>query len=561
MVAKTSIYYDIVTEFQNKGAKQAQQSMGILEKSAASLGKKLAATFGAAALIKFGKDAVTMAANENKAFTLLGNTLNNLGLGFASVNSKAFIENLALASGVTIDTLIPAYQQLLVATGDVALSQKDLAIAMDVSMATGKDLASVTTAISKAYLGNTTALSRLGAGLDKALLKTGDMNLIMARLSSTFAGSTTAAADTAAGAIARLSEASRQATVQIGDGLISAFTSLTAGGSLTNAINDIVKLGTTIGNAIAEVGDLIAAVKKMPIVGSILTSVFKGLFTDNIVFKGITALAKLKENKNAPSAVSAGELSGQAMLAAKAQAAATAKRLVDAKSTATILANTKATTAELKLQNQLKILGDPSTNLQKAEIMAALQKDITQASRDQLNIQLLLLDASTQTGAALQKSIDDATILTEKTLIAQGKVMLVDGSIVDLATAKNPFEGFDKYVQDALNAILRLNQAILNMPSVMPGGYGTYGGTGILPGYGVTYGPGIGATGDTTTSSSSSGPLGQYGVTYGPGIGATNNQTVSLNISLDPGLIINTTNAATAAGTQLSINRNQNVFV
>ena len=561
MVAKTSIYYDIVTEFQNKGAKQAQQSMGILEKSAASLGKKLAATFGAAALIKFGKDAVTMAANENKAFTLLGNTLNNLGLGFASVNSKAFIENLALASGVTIDTLIPAYQQLLVATGDVALSQKDLAIAMDVSMATGKDLASVTTAISKAYLGNTTALSRLGAGLDKALLNTGDMNLIMTRLSSTFAGSTTAAADTAAGAIARLSEASRQATVQIGDGLISAFTSLTAGGSLTNAINDIVKLGTTIGNAIAEVGDLIAAVKKMPIVGSILTSVFKGLFTDNIVFKGITALAKLKENKNAPSAVSAGELSGQAMLAAKAQAAATAKRLVDAKSTATILANTKATTAELKLQNQLKILGDPSTNLEKAELMAALQRDITQASRDQLNIQLLLLDASTQTGAALQKSIDDATILTEKTLIAQGKVMLVDGSIVDLATAKNPFEGFDKYVQDALNAILRLNQAILNMPSVMPGGYGTYGGTGILPGYGVTYGPGIGATGDTTTSSSSSGPLGQYGVTYGPGIGATNNQTVSLNISLDPGLIINTTNAATAAGTQLSINRNQNVFV
>ena len=561
MVAKTSIFYDVIMQFQDKGSKQAQNSMGILEKSAASLGKKLAATFGTAALLKFGKDAVNLASQENKAFTLLGNTLNNLGLGFASVNSKAFIENLALASGVTIDTLIPAYQQLLVATGDVALSQKDLAIAMDVSMATGKDLATVTTAISKAYLGNTTALSRLGAGLDKALLKTGDMNLIMTRLSSTFAGSTTAAADTAAGAIARLSEASRQATVQIGDGLISAFTSLTAGGSLTNAINDIVKLGTTIGNAIAEVGDLIAAVKKMPIVGSILTSVFKGLFTDNIVFKGITALAKLKENKNAPSAVSAGELSGQAMLAAKAQAAATAKRLVDAKSTATILANTKATTAELKLQNQLKILGDPSTNLEKAELMAALQRDITQASRDQLNIQLLLLDASTQTGAALQKSIDDATILTEKTLIAQGKVMLVDGSIVDLATAKNPFEGFDKYVQDALNAILRLNQAILNMPTVMPGGYGTYGGTGILPGYGVTYGPGIGATGDTTTSSSSSGPLGQYGVDYGPGIGATNNQTVSLNISLDPGLIINTTNAATAAGTQLSINRNQNVFV
>ena len=29
MVAKTSIYYDIVTEFQNKGAKQAQNSFGV----------------------------------------------------------------------------------------------------------------------------------------------------------------------------------------------------------------------------------------------------------------------------------------------------------------------------------------------------------------------------------------------------------------------------------------------------------------------------------------------------------------------------------------------------
>ena len=553
MVAKTSIYYDIVTEFQNKGAKQAQQSMGILEKSAASLGKKLAATFGAAALIKFGKDAVTMAANENKAFTLLGNTLNNLGLGFASVNSKAFIENLALASGVAIDTLIPAYQQLLVATGDVALSQKDLAIAMDVSMATGKDLAAVTTAISKAYLGNTTALSRLGAGLDKALLKTGDMNLIMARLSATFAGSTTAAADTAAGAISRLSEAGRQATVQIGDGLIGAFTSLTAGGSLTNAINDIVKLGTTIGNAIAEVGDLIAAVKKMPIVGSILTSVFKGLFTDNIVFKGITALAKLKENKNAPSAVSAGELSGQSMLAAKAQAAATAKRLADAKSTATILANTKATTAELKLQNQLKILGDPATNLQKAELMAALQKDISQASRDQLNIQLLLLDATTQTGAALQKSIDDATILTEKAWIAQGKVMLIDGSIVDLATAKNPFEGWDKYVQDALNAILKLKATMQDLNFVYP----------IAPPTGLSAADlyNTNPYNIPPYTDGNSLPTPSYVPAPLSAADLYNTNPYNISISLDPGLIINTTNAASAAGSQVTINRNQNQFV
>ena len=563
MVAKTSIYYDIVTEFQNKGAKQAQQSMGILEKSAASLGKKLAATFGAAALIKFGKDAVTMAANENKAFTLLGNTLNNLGLGFASVNSKAFIENLALASGVAIDTLIPAYQQLLTATGDVALSQKDLAISMDVSIATGKDLATVTTAISKGYLGNTTSLTRLGAGLDKALLKTGDMNLIMTRLSSTFAGSTTAAADTAAGAISRLTEAGRQATVQIGDGLIGAFTSLTAGGSLTNAINDIVKLGTTIGNAIAEIGDLIASVKKMPIIGTILTSVFKGLFTDNIVFKGISALAKLKENKNAPSAVSAGELTGQSMLATQAQAKVTAAKLAEAKSTATILANTKATTAELKAQAALKALGNPADDLAKAELIAALQKDVSAEAKLQLQYQLDLLNLQNLSGDALQKASDQALYLKEQVLAAYGLIQLANGAVVNFATAKNPFEGFDVTLTALLKALYGVNDIMVTIGQSITKANGAALGLSqsLLDQYAGTYQPPVGGTdgiapyANTNTFTYPSAPP--------SGLSAADlySSNVNLNISLDQGLIVSTTNAASAAGTQISINRNQNQFV
>ena len=563
MVAKTSIYYDIVTEFQNKGAKQAQQSMGILEKSAASLGKKLAATFGAAALIKFGKDAVTMAANENKAFTLLGNTLNNLGLGFASVNSKAFIENLALASGVTVDTLIPAYQQLLTATGDVALSQKDLAIAMDVSIATGKDLATVTTAISKGYLGNTTSLTRLGAGLDKALLKTGDMNLIMTRLSSTFAGSTTAAADTAAGAISRLTEAGRQATVQIGDGLIGAFTSLAAGGSLTNAIDNIVKFGTTIGNAIAEVGDLIASVKKMPIIGTILTSVFKGLFTDNIVFKGISALAKLKENKNAPSAVSAGELTGQSMLATQAQAKVTAQRLADAKSTALILANTKKTTAELKAQAALKALGNPTDDLAKAELIAALQKDVSAEAKLQLQYQLDLLNLQNLSGDALQKASDQALYLKEQVLAAYGLIQLANGAVVNFATAKNPFEGFDVTLTALLKALYGVNDIMVTIGQSITKANGAALGLSqsLLDRYAGTQQPAVGGTSGIAPYASSN--TFTYPSAPPSGLSAADlySSNVNLNISLDQGLIVSTTNAASAAGSQITINRNQNQFV
>jgi hypothetical protein len=557
MVAKTSIYYDIVTEFQGKGAKQAQQSMGILEKSASSLAKKFAATFGAAALIKFGKVAVTMAAEENKQFTLLGNTLNNLGLGFASVSSKSFIENLALASGVTIDNLIPAYQQLLVATGDVALSQKDLAIAMDVSMATGKDLASVTTAISKAYLGNTTALSRLGAGLDKALLKTGDMNLIMGRLSSTFAGSTAIAADTAAGAIARLTEAGRQATVQVGDGLISALQSLSGDTSLEKVQTGFINLGTTIGNDIAATGDLIAKLKSIPGVSGVLTYIYHGL-TDPL-----TEIAKLHTNKNLPAGISAGELTGQSMLATKAQAKVTAQRLADAKSTALILSNTKKTTAELKAQTALKNLGSATDDLAKAELLAALQKDVSAEAKLQLQYQLDLLNLQNLSGAALQKAADQALYLKEQVLAAYGLIQLANGAVVNFATAKNPFEGFDVTLTALLKALYGVNDIMVTIGQSITKANGAALGLSqsLLDKYAGTYQPPVGGTNgiapyaDQNTFTYPSAPP--------SGLSAADlyGSNVNLNISLDQGLIVSTTNAATAAGTQISINRNQNQFV
>jgi hypothetical protein len=564
MVAKTSIYYDIVTEYQNKGEKQAETGLTKLSKSALSLAKTYGVAFSGAALIGFGVKAVKAAADENKAFTILGNTLKNLGLGFASVDSKAFIENLSLSTGIAIDQLIPAYQNLLTATGDVALSQKSLQTAMDVSVGTGKDLVTVTQAMAKGYLGNTTGLMRLGAGLDKALVKTGRMDLIMKQLSNTFKGGATAAANTAAGAMARLGEATHLATVSIGEGLIYAFDSLSSGSSVQGATSSIVDFGNAISNAIKGVGDLITKIKSLVYLGPILGPLLKGLAfiidktnPEILITRGLGQIHASTLAKIAPTDR---QVEHQLQLEAAAQKKVLDNKAAQKKLEADILASQKKQTLEQKNQAMLKILGSVSQDFERANILAALAHAQTQEIKDQLQYQLDLLDATNQTGAAQTKTIDNAIILKEKMLLAMGQVMLVDGSIVNLADAKNPFAGFDKYVQDALNAILKLNQAILNMPSVMPGGYGTYGGSGILPGYGTTYGPGIGATGDTTTSSGSSAPLGRYGVDYGPGIGATTGQTVSLNISLDPGLIINTTNASTANGSPVSINRLSNQF-
>jgi hypothetical protein len=129
--------------------------------------------------------------------------------------------------------------------------------------------------------------------------------------------------------------------------------------------------------------------------------------------------------------------------------------------------------------------------------------------------------------------------------------MLIDGSIVDLATAKNPFEGWDQYVQDALNAILKLKKEMQNLNFVYP----TAPPTGLSAADLYNTDPYNIApyTDQNTFSYPSAPPTGLSSSSfYSP---------VSLNITLDKGLIIDTTNAASAAGSQVTINRNQNQFV
>ena len=574
MVAKTSIYYDIVTEYQNKGEKQAETGLAKLSKSALSLAKTYGLAFSGAALVGFGVKAVKAAAAEDKAFTVLGNTLKNLGLGFASIDSKSFIENLSLSSGMAIDQLIPAYQNLLTATGDVALSQKSLQTAMDVSVGTGKDLVTVTQAISKGYLGNTTGLMRLGAGLDKALVKTGRMDLIMKQLSNTYKNGAAVAANTAAGAMARLSEAAHLATVAIGEGLIYAFDSLSSGSSVQGATSSIVDFGNAISNAIKGVGDLVEKLKKLvylgPILGPIFKNIAKGLGGNPltgipIIGSYLGGLGQIHASTLTKIAPSDRQIEHQLDLQAAAQKKVLANKAAQKKLEADILASQKSQTLEQKNQALLKILGSTSQDFERANIMAALAHAQTQEVKDQLQYQLDLLDATNQTGAAQAKTIDNAIILKEKMLLALGQVMLVDGSIVNLSEAKNPFAGFDKYVQDALNAILKLNQAIVTLPQPFVGftGANNYGG---LAGNSGTYGFGNPTTtvsptdGSSTTGFVGNNNYGGLGGSTGFGNASSTTSSINLNLSLDPGLIISTTNASTANGSPVTINRLSNQF-
>ena len=229
MSAKVNI--DIVTQVKGlDNLTKGEHQIKSFGQSVTALGKTFAKVFVAKEIVDFGKASVQAFANNQKQVLLLTNTLKNLGLGMQAFASNQFIDHLSLATGKTKEELIPAFQGLVVATNSTIEAQKALQVALDVSQGTGKDLATVQIALSKGFLGNTTALTRLGAGLDKATLKTGDMNLIMKKLEETFGGSAKTAAESFQGSLDRLNVAATEAKVAIGGDLVQAFTDLSGSG-------------------------------------------------------------------------------------------------------------------------------------------------------------------------------------------------------------------------------------------------------------------------------------------------------------------------------------------
>jgi hypothetical protein len=265
-----NVVIDIAAEYTgNKAFKQAETATSKLEKSVAKLGKQLAGVFAASKLYAFGKASVKAFAEDEKAARSLALALANTGNAFAAIEVEKFIGDLQRATGVLDDNLRPAFRTLLTATGDVKKSQDALALALDISAGTGRDLGQVSVALSRGFLGQTTALSRLGAGLDKATLKAGDMDVIIGQLTEKFRGQALAAAEGYAGAIAKLTVASNNAKEIIGKDLLDAMQMVAGNEGIGGATTAMEGFATQIGNAIYGIGVLTKAIKSIPGAGFI----------------------------------------------------------------------------------------------------------------------------------------------------------------------------------------------------------------------------------------------------------------------------------------------------
>lgn len=168
-----------------KGLKNAQSAFDKFGKSIGKIGGAIAAGLSIRALTEAARAATEDAKSQALLAEQLRNTVGANDEMIASVEQS--IGAMQMSAAVADDVLRPAFAQLVRATGDVDQATRLMQIALDVSAATGRDVNSVTIALSKAYQGNTTALSRLG-------IKAQDGVDVFAMLEEQFAG----AAETAA---------------------------------------------------------------------------------------------------------------------------------------------------------------------------------------------------------------------------------------------------------------------------------------------------------------------------------------------------------------------------
>ena len=193
-MATGAIIARIITQYSAKGSKQAQKDITKLGKDFDKFAKRSAKAFGIAAAAsaafatKIGVDAVQAAMSDQKSQALLASTLRNTvgATDEAIASTERYITALQKEVSVADDELRPALATLARATGDVASAQSLLGTALNVSAGTGKDLQTVSLALSKAVNGNLGALTRLGIPLDANTIKSKNFNKALGVLNDTF---------------------------------------------------------------------------------------------------------------------------------------------------------------------------------------------------------------------------------------------------------------------------------------------------------------------------------------------------------------------------------------
>jgi hypothetical protein len=263
---------DIAAEFTGKKAfKQADTATQKLTSNVKKLAGAVGLAYGTSAIIAYGKASVKAFAADEAAATRLSRAVENLGIGFANPAIADYIAKLEKSASIADDILRPAFQGLLTTTGSLTQSQKLLNDAIQISRASGIDLATVTQDLGKGYVGVTRGLIKYNTGLTRAELNTMSFNDILSVILKKSAGAAEDYLDTTAYKFDVLSIATNNASEIIGGGLVDAFALVGGGKDASDAAYVIESIATALakvtvqsGRTIGVIPTLIQNLKNLP---------------------------------------------------------------------------------------------------------------------------------------------------------------------------------------------------------------------------------------------------------------------------------------------------------
>lgn len=207
----------IVTTYDPKGSRRAQTGVQKFTSFATKAFDGLAIA-AAGAAVKFGVDGVQAAIAAEKAEATFAKTLQNTtkATNKQIQATEKYITATQFATGVNDDDLRLSLSKLLVATKNTTKAQQLQALALDVSAGTGKSLSQVSDALTRAYNGQFTSLTRMGIKIDEDIVKAKDFTAVQKQLNEAFGGQAAAAADTTAGKLAIMNEKFGEMQEEIG---------------------------------------------------------------------------------------------------------------------------------------------------------------------------------------------------------------------------------------------------------------------------------------------------------------------------------------------------------
>lgn len=449
MAVDPSVLINLAAEYTGKPAfDKAGKATSKLEKNVKSLARAFGVAFAASTVVNYSRQAVKAFAADEAAAVRLTRAVDNLGIGFANPSITKFIANLERSSAIADDILRPAFQALLTTTGSLTKSQELLNNAIQISRASGIDLATVSQDLANGYVGITKGLKKYNTGLTTAELSSKSFAEVLGVMLTKSAGAAQDYLGTTQYKMDALTLATGNASEIIGEGLVNAFARIAGGTEASDATKVIEGVAGAIANITEATGAAIGALPNLfKMLGNLPKNIFQG-------FAGKTAgvnIAPTPTPTKTPTQLSA-EKQAKALAKLEADAAKRQKAILALQKKQSDAAK-KAAAEKTKLDKAAAVF-----DLQKISIAAALKGKISEEEKTRLLLMQAIEEENAKKAEELAKKLEEIQKKNEE----------IAKSLTEISDTANPFQAWADSL-GAAAAVLGGMPALINASGGLTG--------------------------------------------------------------------------------------------